>query len=185
MPRRTARLLLLLALLLMLAAGGLLAFIYSGTYNVAATRQHTAPVYWLLMTTLRESIRAHAAHEAPQSPDLRDSALIRNGRALYDRHCLQCHGAPGVAPHAVGLGLEPPPPNLVLRARDLTAGELYWAVAKGLKMTGMPAWEFRLSERDLWALVAFLKTLPELTPSEYRAQGATVESRDGSAGERQ
>lgn len=185
MPSRLARLLLLLALLLVLGSGGLLAFVYSGVYDVAATRQHTAPVYWLLMTTLRESIRAHADREAPQAPDLRDSALIRDGRALYDRHCLQCHGAPGVAPHAVGLGLEPPPPNLVLRARNLTAGELYWAVAKGLKMTGMPAWEFRLSERDLWAVVAFLKTLPKLTPSQYRAQGDTLQLRDGSAAERQ
>jgi hypothetical protein len=33
-------------LLLGLASGGLLTFIYSGVYDVAATRQHTAPVYW-------------------------------------------------------------------------------------------------------------------------------------------
>ena len=38
----------------------------------------------------------------------------------------------------------------------------------GLKMTGMPAWQFRLQEGELWDLVAFLKALPGLSPARYR-----------------
>ena len=30
-------------------------------------------------------------------------------------------------------------------------------------MSGMPAWEFRLAEQDLWALVAFSGKLPLAT----------------------
>jgi mono/diheme cytochrome c family protein len=168
--RRLRLSLIVVVVLLLLLASGLLGFIYSGVYDVAAMRQHTVPVYWAFMTALRHSIRAHAAREAPQPPELSDAKLVAEGRVLYDRHCLQCHGAPGVAPHALGLGMTPPPTNLVLPGRERSARELYWAVSNGLKMTGMPAWEYRMTERERWAVVAFIKTLPTLSPSEYRAQ---------------
>jgi mono/diheme cytochrome c family protein len=100
MRRWLLRLTVGVAPLLGLAVGGLLTFIYSGVYDVAATRQHTAPVYWAFLTGLRQSIRSHAAREAPQPPDLADERLITLGLVLYDRHCLQCHGAPGIAPTA-------------------------------------------------------------------------------------
>jgi cytochrome c1 len=35
-------------------------------------------------------------------------------------------------------------------------------------MSGMPAWEMRLPEADLWALTAFVQRLPALTPAAYR-----------------
>jgi mono/diheme cytochrome c family protein len=39
-------------------------------------------------------------------------------------------------------------------------------------MSGMPAWEYRLSDADLWATVAFLERCRHLTPAQFRA--ATV-----------
>lgn len=170
MRRPRSRLFLIMALLLLMAPLGLLGFVYSGLYDVAATRQHTVPVYWAFMTALRHSIRSHAAREAPPPPELSDAKLVAEGLVLYDQHCLQCHGAPGVAPHPVGLGMTPAPTNLVAPGRERSARELYWAVSNGLKMTGMPAWEYRMTERERWAVVAFIKTLPTLSPSEYRAQ---------------
>lgn len=35
-------------------------------------------------------------------------------------------------------------------------------------MSGMPAWEFRISDQGLWATVAFLKRMPFMTADEYR-----------------
>ena len=166
--RRFVRIALVLLVTIVIAGPPL--FIYSGVYDVAATRQHTPPVYWALITTLRRSIQAHAAREAPRSPDLADPGLVEAGLILYDRYCVACHGAPGVAPHAIGLGMTPPPSNLVLPARERQAREIYWTITNGLKMTGMPAWEFRLTERERWALVALVKTFPTLAPAEYRAQ---------------
>lgn len=179
MRRRFLRLLAAFALLLVLVVGGLLAFIYSGTYDVAATRQHSPPTYWAFATALRQSIRAHAAREAPEPPALGNPNLVAEGLVLYDRNCTQCHGAPGIAPDAVGLGMNPPPPNLVVRARNRSARELYWTVSNGIKMTGMPAWEYRMSERERWALVAFMKTMPELTPVRYRADRTRLVPPDG------
>jgi cytochrome c2 len=45
-------------------------------------------------------------------------------------------------------------------------------------MTGMPAWEYRMSEDDLWALVAFLVELPLLSPARYRAMEAPAHERE-------
>ncbi|WP_226858456.1 c-type cytochrome [Diaphorobacter aerolatus] len=47
------------------------------------------------------------------------------------------------------------------------ARELYWITRNGLKMTGMPAWEHHLSQDDLWAVVAFVRKMPKLTPAEF------------------
>ncbi|HJU21416.1 MAG TPA: c-type cytochrome, partial [Casimicrobiaceae bacterium] len=45
----------------------------------------------------------------------------------------------------------------------------YWTINHGLKLTGMPAWEFRLRDDALWAIVAYVQRLPYETPREYRA----------------
>jgi len=127
-------------------------------------------VYWALITSLRQSIQAHAAREAPDPPDLADAQLIDAGLVLYHAHCVPCHGGPGVPPGPIGLGLTPPPANLVLAGREWTPQELHWTVAKGLKMTGMPAWEFRFSDEEWWAVVAFVKAMPALAPADYESR---------------
>jgi mono/diheme cytochrome c family protein len=169
------RTLLILAGIVVLAAAGGALFVYSGVYNVAATEQHTAPVYWLMEATMRRSVKQRA--EKIAVPSLDDRAVIERGLRVYRMHCIQCHGAPGVAPDAFALGLTPVPANLALTAREWKEpAEIYWVVKYGIKMSGMPAWEFRLDERDLWAVVAFVTALPAVTPHEYRALASTLES---------
>lgn len=168
-----------LVILPLVVVGGALTFVYAGIYNVAATRQHTAPVYWVLTTALSRSIQAHAAREVPHPPDLADSNLVAMGLTQYDRYCVSCHGAPGVAPGPAGLGMNPPPPNLVTKARERSAREIYWTVSNGIKATGMPAWEFRMSERERWAVVAFVKALPVLAPARYRELRSGLVPADG------
>ena len=160
-----------LLLLIGLLAGALLAgavVLYAGFYNVAATHQHFRPTFWLLKIGLRESVERHARNIVP--PPLDDAALVQRGFTLYHAQCTQCHGAPGVAPEPFALGLTPVPTNLSHQVRERSSGELYWIVKNGIKMTGMPAWEFRLAEADLWALVAFLRTLPLLSPEQYASR---------------
>lgn len=155
--------------LAVLAAAALLAgaaAVYFGVYDVAAVDQHLAPTYWLLYTSMERSVHARAKHV--RAPSLDDPRMARRGAALYRSHCLRCHGAPGVAPEPFALGMNPVPANLSHASRTRSAAELYWTVKYGLKMTGMPAWEFRLRERELWDVVAFVKILPGLSPSAYR-----------------
>ena len=147
------------------ASVGVLGTIYSGLYDVAAVKQHTAPVYWVLDTGLRYAIRRSA--QGVIAPRLDDAQLLRRGFLLYRDSCVQCHGAPGVAPAAFSHGLMPPPNNLAQTALEWRAEEVYWVTRNGLKMTGMPAWQFRYSDDDLWAIVAFVMQMPRLSSREF------------------
>ena len=173
----------ILAVLAAIGLAGAALFIGSGVYNVAATAQHTAPVYWLLEIAMRRAV-AHHARDI-RVPDLSGTELRARGLALYRDNCVPCHGAPGVAPQSFALGMMPVPANLALTARQWPAAELFWVVQHGVKTTGMPAWAFRMPEADLWAVVAFLVTLPTLSPAAYAEQAARVVApaplNDGSA----
>jgi mono/diheme cytochrome c family protein len=160
--------LLIAAVILGLLGGGALLFAMLGFYDIAAVHQHTAPVYWLLETTKRASVVQHARDIA--APDLAGEARIDRGLALYRQNCVTCHGAPGIAPAEFALGLTPSPPPLMQVAREWSPEEMYWAIRNGIKMTAMPAWEYRLDDSALWDIVAFLRVLPTLSPAEYCAR---------------
>ena len=171
-----------LAAVAAVGAAASLVTIHGGLYNVSATEQHTAPVYWALEAGMRNAVKRRSRGITP--PELSSSALVQRGLALHRDACLQCHGAPGVAPHDVGKGLLPVPNNLVQTAREWSAAEIYWVTKHGLKMTGMPAWGMRYADDDLWAIVAFVKHLPRLTAAEYETM-ALHASRQPPAASRQ
>jgi mono/diheme cytochrome c family protein len=153
--------------LLALAVAGAAAFIWSGVYDVSATDNHLAPTYHAIRKTMERSIARRA--EGIAVPPLGDPAQVARGLSLYRAHCVQCHGAPGIAPEPFALGMTPLPTPLARSGRDRSPAHLYWVVRYGIKMTGMPAWEYRFTEEDLWSVVAFLKRLPLLSVAEYRA----------------
>jgi cytochrome c553 len=74
-----------------------------------------------------------------------------------------------VAPEPFALGLLPVPENLALVGRERSLAEIYWTVRNGLKMTGMPAWQYRLDDGAMWDVAAFVKQLPQLSPAGYAA----------------
>ena len=138
----------------------------SGGYSTAATKQHFAITYRILELGLRYSVGTYA--EEIETPDL-SRADVELGQACYRRYCVQCHGAPGIARGAIGQGQLPSPSGLAQSAREWPAAHLFYVVQKGVRMSGMPAWEFRISEHGLWSTVAFLKHMPWMTPADYRA----------------
>jgi mono/diheme cytochrome c family protein len=156
------------ALAAVLAASALV----GGMYDISATDQHLAPTYWAIDTASRQSVKLRARGIAV--PPLGDPARIDRGLALYRENCVQCHGAPGVAPQPFALGMTPSAASLVHTARGWTAAEVYWTVRNGFKMTGMPAWEFRLAEEELWDVVAFVMALPAISPAEYKRRAAAA-----------
>jgi mono/diheme cytochrome c family protein len=142
-----------------------IAILLSGAFSTAATEQHSAFTHWLLDTGLRYSVNANA--DDIVAPALTGAAMIERGRSCFRAHCVHCHGAPALAREPHGLGMMPIPNDLTESARDWPPAWLYYVTAKGVRMTGMPAWEFRLSDADLWATVAFLKELPTLSRADY------------------
>lgn len=156
----------LIIIAFVLTASAVAGALYLGVYNVAASEGHSALVYHVLHYSMRRSVKSRA-EDISVPGTLDDPQNISTGLRHYQRYCVQCHGAPGIAPDAIAIGMIPAPTNLVATARLWSPAELYWVIHHGIKMTAMPAWNYQMSESELWELVAFLKVLPTLSPSEY------------------
>ena len=76
----------------------------------------------------------------------------------------------------IGEGLNPEPPDLSEEAAHMTPQELFWITQNGIKMTGMPAFGPTHSDEELWAMVAFMQKLPDLSPEKYKAMKETSEN---------
>ena len=139
--------------------------VFTGAYDVASTQEHWQVTHRVLERAMRQSVRLRARDIA--EPPLADEAMALRGAGCFRDKCVQCHGAPGVAPEDPGKSMQPLPGPLVDAPRHWRARELYWVTRHGIRMSGMPAWEFRLSEQELWELVAFMQRLSELGTPQY------------------
>jgi mono/diheme cytochrome c family protein len=148
-----------LTLAALLCGGAIVAavVVYGGLYNVASTRQHLQPTHTLLETAMRQSVRLRARNI--ETPPLTDELVVLRGAACFRDKCVQCHGAPGVAQNDIGKSMQPLPGPLVDARQHWRPRELYWVTRNGIKMSGMPAWEYRLTDSELWSVVAFMQLL--------------------------
>lgn len=156
--------------LVVIGAAAAAVMLLSGAYSTAATKQHFAITYRMLETGLRFSVARYA--DQIIVPDLDRVADVNVGYACYRQYCVQCHGAPGVARDALGRGQLPSPGSLSQSAREWPAAHLFYVTQQGVRMSGMPAWEYRISTEGLWSTVAFLKAMPFMTVAEHRELGA-------------
>ncbi|KQT09306.1 c-type cytochrome [Ramlibacter sp. Leaf400] len=162
-----------LGLLIALAAGVSALLVWRGTYDISATNQHTDTVFKVLDYSMRRSVQSRI-EQAPAPPDLGEARRVRSGAVHYRDQCLQCHGAPGVAPEPLAFGLTPAPANLLAAGRTWAPGEIFWVVKHGIKMTGMPAWVYRLGDDEVWDVVAFVRAMPAMSPRDYAQFAATL-----------
>jgi len=146
------------------AAGGAIV-LRAGWYDISATSLHLQPVYTLLESGMHYSVRRHAREIAV--PKLGDARQLALGAALYRDNCAQCHGGPGFAQGPIGQSMQPLPGPLVDASRRWKPQELYWITRHGIKMSGMPAWEFHMNEDELWSVVAFVQALPRMSARDY------------------
>ncbi len=154
----------LIGVVVLIAA--LVAFAYSGVYDVAADEPHWGGTAWLIETMRERSIAARA-QSVGKPPRLDDPALLATGAEHYAEMCTGCHLAPGMEDTEMRAGLYPKPPNLAAPDDTREPGETFWIIKHGLKMTGMPAWGVTHDDRKIWAMTAFVLQLPGLTPAKY------------------
>jgi mono/diheme cytochrome c family protein len=152
--------------LLVVSVVGAAAFVWSGVYNIAASSPHTQAVYSLLERTMQQSVRLRARNI--ELPALDAPGVFERGAACYQHRCQLCHGGPSVAQDDIALGMQPLPGPLADANSRWKARELYWITRNGITMSGMPGWKLQLADSDIWALVAFVQKLPQLSPTEYR-----------------
>jgi len=144
-------------------------FFLGGFYSVAATSPEPDAVRWALIYVRTVSIEHHAVEKPPMSLD--DPATVQSGARVFARlGCPNCHGAPGVDWAKFSEGMRPGPPDLNEIAPALTAQQIFWVVKNGINMTGMPSFgAIKTPDNDLWAVAAFVKKLPLVTPDDYKA----------------
>lgn len=147
-------------------AAGVWLLVYTGVYSIAADEPHTALVL-RLMTTVRERSIANHANGIALPGDLADPKRIAAGAALYKEMCSGCHLAPGMERTEISQGLYPRAPELS-KGSELSPEQEFWVIKHGIKMTGMAAWGPSHDDTLIWDMVAFLRKLPSLSPSEYQ-----------------
>jgi cytochrome c553 len=93
--------------------------------------------------------------------------MVRLGAAHYQGGCAPCHGAPGEPKNPIVRHMLPPPSHLPEAVDNWSSEQLYWIVKNGIKYTAMPAWVAPDRDDEVWAIVAFLRRLPEIDLREY------------------
>jgi len=112
------------------------------------------------------------------------------GAHVYVEKCAVCHGFHG-KPAPIGQNMYPPAPQLwekhynnnVVGVSDDPAGETYWKVANGIRLTGMPDFKTQLTNDEIWQVSILLanadKPLPPAALSLLRGEGGSAISSKG------
>ncbi|AMM87358.1 c-type cytochrome (plasmid) [Martelella lutilitoris] len=139
-----------------------------GLVSIAASAGHWSVTQWFLGWTMENAVRTQSMLiSKPEEIDLGDPMLVRRAAGHYATGCASCHGAPGVPQSPVVEEMVPSPPRLEEKVAEWSDEELFWIVRNGIKYSGMPAWPAQDRKDEVWAQVAFLRALPEMSRAEY------------------
>jgi mono/diheme cytochrome c family protein len=96
------------------------------------------------------------------------AAAASPGKAVYDAHCVECHGTSGKGDGPAALTLVPHPRDFTIgryKIRSTETGslptddDLIRSVRQGLYGSAMPAWDKILPDTDIVAVVQYIKSL--------------------------
>jgi len=148
----------------LLASIGIYTYFERGMAPVATS----APPMPFEKKLARMALHARLEREMPgQAPIPLDEGNLVAGARVYVQHCAVCHGLPGGRQTAIAEGEFPKPPHL-FRGKgvtDDTAGETYWKVANGIRLTGMPGFGKSLSTDQMWQVSLLLANADKLPAS--------------------
>jgi mono/diheme cytochrome c family protein len=88
----------------------------------------------------------------------------RTGKELYDKRCWSCHGTRGGGDGPAGIAMIPPATRFsdYEAMKDRTAQDWYAAIQSGVPGTAM--YPQRLTEHEVWDLIAYLRSLGRRKP---------------------
>jgi mono/diheme cytochrome c family protein len=121
---------------------------------------------------------ARIERQAPKRDVSGTSAVdLVAGAGVYQKNCAVCHGLPGQPQDVVGAGMFPSAPQLMSpdgMVTDDAAGETYWKVKNGIRLSGMPSFAKVLSEDQMWQVTALVKHADKLPPKAQNALKPTA-----------
>lgn len=93
-----------------------------------------------------------------ENPLKTNERIIEAGNQIYQQLCAVCHGKKGLGDGITASSLKPKPANLADdMVQDQSEGALYWKIMEG--RPPMPGFKSQLSEKQVWALVVFIRSL--------------------------
>lgn len=152
-------------ILLLFVAGAVALFLWVRNHGFSARAEPS----WIEARLARHArrIATPAGASELKNPFPVTEASQAEARAHYVEHCAICHGIDGRGKTVIGRNLYPKvPPMTDADTQQLTDGELFYIISNGIRFTGMPAWGSEDSPASIWALVAFIRQLPKLSPEE-------------------
>jgi thiosulfate dehydrogenase len=109
--------------------------------------------------------------EVKTAPFSTSEDVFEAGAHVYRAQCANCHGTPGHdVPYAKYMYPSAPPlwkkhgNKGVVGVSDDEAGETYWKVSNGIRLTGMPAYNHVLSDTQMWQVSLLLKNADKELP---------------------
>lgn len=121
---------------------------------------------WAIKVDFNASAHDGKMHAPAAAKKLRNpisqptDADIANGKALYDQYCAKCHGNDGKSNTQAAQMMKAKPADLTAHHMHmLTDGELYWVTTNGILKSGMPAMKTKMSERECWQTVVYMRSL--------------------------
>ena len=127
---------------------------------------------------VRVPMDARIESEMPGTAPIQPStANLESGARIYRQQCAACHGSLG-RPSSFGPHMYPDAPQLWERhgrksavgVSDDPAGETYWKVANGIRLTGMPAFNKILNPTQIWQVTLLLSRADRPLPPGVRDQ---------------
>jgi mono/diheme cytochrome c family protein len=163
------RILAMIGALAIIVGVGAAIFFFGGFYSVAGTAEDPVIIRWALIQIRTASINRYAHDQPPAT--INDPATTQTGAKAFAAHgCANCHGAPGVNWAKYSEGLHPDPPDLKEIVDHRSPSQLFWVVKNGVNMTGMPSFALAgAKDEEIWSIVAFLKRLPSVSETDYKA----------------
>lgn len=120
-------------------------------------------------------LNARIARQIKTPPFGTSEDVYEGGAKVYRTQCSACHGTPG-RDVAFAKHMYPAAPQLwkkhtrgsVVGVSDDEAGETYWKVANGIRLTGMPSYNHVLSDTEMWQVTLLLKNADQQLPDPVR-----------------
>jgi thiosulfate dehydrogenase len=114
------------------------------------------------------ALNARIQRDGPkESPMPADETAYLAAAEVYKENCAVCHGLPGENKSSIAEGMYPDPPQLFHGAgvTDDPVWETHWKAENGIRMTGMPGFKGRLTDKQLWQMSLLLANADKISPA--------------------
>jgi thiosulfate dehydrogenase len=114
------------------------------------------------------ALNAHLKKQPHAEPGVpADETNYLAGAEVYKQNCAVCHGLPGELETAIARGMYPKPPEFFhgTGVTDDPVSETFWKAENGIRLTGMPGFKGRLTDKQLWQVSQLLANADKIPAS--------------------